>query len=187
MRRLNSVFIALGGNLGNVEENFRKALTILSGSIKIEAVSALYLSRPQVDIALPTMRLPPDFLNAALAGKTHLEPLKLLELLKAVELRLGREKLHKQCSPRPIDLDILIYDRLTLTLPNLVIPHPHLLERDFVILPLLEITGKSFYLYRRLKIALEKLRGCNNLYVKKRLEAMSWSDFVRSLVRVRRE
>ena len=185
--RAESVFIALGGNLGDVKGNFKKALTILSQSIKIEAVSSLYLSRPQGDITQP------DFLNAALVAETTLKPLPLLKLLKSIESKLGRAKSTGRWQPRTIDLDILFYDKLKLKTPELIIPHPYIFERDFVIRPLLEISSKSStngafdYLHSKLKIGLEKLRENDNLYIKRQLEELSWHSFLLSLARDHRE
>ncbi len=78
------------------------------------------------------------FFNAALKIQTKLSPPKLLQTLKDIEKQLGRVKTVRN-GPRPIDLDILFYDNLKLETPSLIIPHPRMLERDFVLIPLKEI------------------------------------------------
>ena len=80
------------------------------------------------------------FLNSVIKVQTELEPKELLKVLKNIENQLGRVKTI-QDGPRPIDLDILLYDDLKLNTPSLIIPHPRMLERDFVLIPLKEIAN----------------------------------------------
>lgn len=84
------------------------------------------------------MRDQPDFVNAAALLETALSPRELLAALKRLELELGRNETY-HWGPRVIDLDILAYDDLTLREPGLTIPHPHLHERAFALVPLAEI------------------------------------------------
>lgn len=79
------------------------------------------------------------FLNAVLEITTHLSPLELLKRLQSIELDLGRPAEHGHNTPRPIDLDILYCDDLTLAEPELILPHPRLVERRFVLQPLADI------------------------------------------------
>ncbi len=127
-----AVYIALGSNLGDREQNLREALGLLPPLVAVEAVSALYESKPQSPAP------PPDYLNAACRVATELAPHDLLQYLKDIERRLGRVP-GPRWSPRPIDLDIALYDGLVLEEQDLVIPHPRLLERNFVLQPLLDL------------------------------------------------
>ena len=127
-----AVYIALGSNLGDREHNLRQALRLLPPLVQVEAVSALYESKPQPPAP------PPDYLNAACRAATELAPHELLRHLQDIERRLGRTP-GPRWSPRPIDLDIALYDGLVLEDPDLVIPHPRLLERNFVLQPLLDL------------------------------------------------
>ncbi|HLF76147.1 MAG TPA: 2-amino-4-hydroxy-6-hydroxymethyldihydropteridine diphosphokinase [Dehalococcoidia bacterium] len=127
-----AVYIALGSNLGDRERNLREALRLLAPLVQVEAVSALYESEPQPPAP------PPSYLNAACRVATALSPRELLRHLKAIEQQLGRQP-GPRWSPRPIDLDIALYDDLVLAEPDLTIPHPRLLERSFVLQPLLDL------------------------------------------------
>ncbi len=129
----NRAFLALGSNLGDRLANLRKAVSVLRESgCQTTGVSSVYETKP---VGLTDQ---PDFLNAVIRIKTEHSPKALLELCQAVELRLGRERTIKW-GPRVIDLDILLYDGVTLDEPGLTIPHPRMLERAFVLVPLLEI------------------------------------------------
>ena len=78
----------------------------------------------------------PDFLNAVATGRTALSPLRLLGLLQRLEAEAGREGRGETNGPRPLDLDLLLYGDLQIDLPGLVVPHPRLRERRFVLVPL---------------------------------------------------
>ncbi len=124
--------IGLGSNLGDPAANVRAAIEALSEVGKVAARSRLYRTKPwgRVD--------QPDFCNAAAIVETQLAPRELLERLKALERRLGR-KPSERWGPRAIDFDILFYDDMSLDEPGLQLPHPRLLERAFVLVPLAEI------------------------------------------------
>lgn len=81
----------------------------------------------------------PDFLNAVVTGRTLLPPLDLLGLLKRLEVRAGRNLPGEENGPRPLDLDILLYGSERIRLPDLVVPHPRLAERRFVLAPLADL------------------------------------------------
>jgi 2-amino-4-hydroxy-6-hydroxymethyldihydropteridine diphosphokinase len=127
-----AVYIALGSNLGDRRQNLREALRLLPPEVVVEAVSALYESEPQPPAP------PPNYLNAACRASTKLSPRDLLNHLKAIERQLGREP-GPRWSPRPIDLDIALYDDLVIDEPDLTVPHPRLAERNFVLRPLLDL------------------------------------------------
>ena len=127
------VYLGVGSNLGNRQENIQKALKLLQEyRIEIVQTSTLIETEP--------VGGPPQgkFLNGALKAKTDLSPLELLKTLKSIEKTLGRVKTSVN-DPRPIDLDILLYDNVELNTAELVIPHPKMLTRDFVLTPLKEI------------------------------------------------
>ncbi|HEY7467052.1 MAG TPA: 2-amino-4-hydroxy-6-hydroxymethyldihydropteridine diphosphokinase [Dehalococcoidia bacterium] len=127
-----AVYIALGANLGDRRANLAEALRRLEPTIHVEAVSALYESPPQPPAP------PPAYLNAACRVTTRLEPRDLLVFLKRIEREMGRETTQRW-APRPIDLDIALYDDRIVDEPGLTIPHPRLAERAFVLRPLLDL------------------------------------------------
>ncbi len=132
MTNKHTVYLALGTNLGNRQDNLEKALQALPPQVKISAVSRLYETTPAYVVDQPA------FLNIAARGHTELPPPELLDYLKLLEGRIGREKSFRY-GPRKIDLDIVFYDDLTLNLPHLQIPHPRMVERGFVLHPLVDI------------------------------------------------
>ncbi len=128
-----TVYLALGSNIGDREENIRGAIILLNNSgIAIKKVSALYETEP-VDYLDQGW-----FLNAALEAETALEPLVLLKLLGGIEEAMGSKKAFKK-GPRLMDLDILLYGDQSLETLDLQIPHPRMLDRKFVLVPLAEI------------------------------------------------
>ncbi len=127
-----TVYFSLGSNMGDREQMLFQSLTLLSQKVAVEAVSSLYETRPQHNSNQPM------FLNAACCVSTMLKPHQLLTLIKGIESKLGRlPNTHNQ--PRPIDIDILLYDNLVMQDQTLRIPHPLMLERAFVLIPLAEI------------------------------------------------
>ena len=127
------IHLGLGSNLGNRLANLRMALRFLEPLVRIEAVSSLYQTAPVGP------KPQPDFYNAVCRGRTGLAPEGLLRYLKHVEFEIGRRP-GPRWGPRSIDIDILLYgDRLVET-PDLVIPHPLLAERAFVLVPLAEVS-----------------------------------------------
>jgi len=126
------VFLGLGSNLGNREAYLRTALTALASVVAIDAISSIYETEP---VGYSDQ---PRFLNAVCSGTTALEPLALLCAIKQIERDLGRTPTIRY-GPRLIDIDILLYGDLILDTPKLQIPHPRLVERAFMLLPLMEI------------------------------------------------
>jgi len=132
------VYLGLGTNLGNLEENISKAVALLKDTpgIVVEKVSGTYETVPVSDIEQS------DYLNAAVKIKTKLGPHDLLEVCQELEKKLGRTQ-QKQWAPRIIDIDILLYDDLIIDKDDdLIIPHPLMHERYFVLKPLMEIAGE---------------------------------------------
>jgi len=129
------VYLALGSNLGDRREHLRRAAAQLRVRAQAElvAASALYAT------AAIGIDAGPEFLNAALALRTPLTPEALLELCQALEAEAGRQRVPGQWTSRPLDLDLLSWEGLTLNTPRLILPHPRLQERGFVLAPLQEI------------------------------------------------
>jgi 2-amino-4-hydroxy-6-hydroxymethyldihydropteridine diphosphokinase len=129
------VFIALGSNLGDRAENLVRALSALADGVTIRAQSSVRETKPQY------VTDQPPFLNMVVRGSTELDPFALLIFLKKIETNLGR-KPSRRFGPRQIDLDILYYEDKIVNEADLVLPHPRIAERDFVLLPLAEIAAK---------------------------------------------
>ena len=104
----------------------------MSDFVIIDKISSLYKSSPfgYTD--------QPPFINAAVQIKTESPPLELLSQLQIIEKKLGKKVIHKN-GPRIIDIDLLVYQEFTLELENLTLPHPGILNRDFVLLPMLDL------------------------------------------------
>ncbi len=129
------VAIALGGNLGDTVACFERAVTLLAvGGVRNIRQAPLFITTP-VDCKPGT----PDFVNSALTASWNDSPEELLRLCQAIEQRLGRPAKHSSRESRIIDLDILLFDFLSLVSPNLIIPHPRLRLRRFVLEPLTQI------------------------------------------------
>jgi 2-amino-4-hydroxy-6-hydroxymethyldihydropteridine diphosphokinase len=130
-----TVYVALGTNLGDRRANLSEAIRQVKQKVRIERLSSIY----ETEAAYITDQ--PQFLNMALRGAVdadELPPRELLQFLKDIEGRMGREHLVRY-GPRLIDLDILAYGDVRMDEANLVIPHPRAVERDFVLAPLAEI------------------------------------------------
>ena len=130
--KLVTVYLGLGSNLGNRQHNLIKAIELLSRQMRVEQVSSLYETEPVGYYEQPR------FLNAVCQATTSLTTEELLSLVKKIEVALGRIPNFPN-APRPIDIDILFYSNQVIHSPQLTIPHPHLEERAFVLVPLLEI------------------------------------------------
>jgi 2-amino-4-hydroxy-6-hydroxymethyldihydropteridine diphosphokinase len=128
-----TAYLALGANIGDREANLREAVRRLRESgCKVTAVSSLYLTKPVGVLDQP------DFINAVIGTETALAPHDLLRLCRSIEETLGRERTIRW-GPRVIDIDILLYEGAVVDEPELVLPHPRMLERAFVLVPLAEI------------------------------------------------
>lgn len=127
-----TVYLALGSNVGNRRAHLLAAIDQLEQQVRVEQVSAIYETEP----AYVTDQ--PRFYNTVLRGSTCLTPAELLHFAKSIEQRMGREE-GQRYYPRPIDIDILAYGDLQLAQPDLIIPHPRITERAFVLVPLAEI------------------------------------------------
>ena len=126
------VYLALGTNLGDRLANLKQAIAALTPQMDVKAKSQVYETPPW------GVEDQPKFLNQAIKVTTYLDAEPLLKHLKRLEVALGRTG-SVQNGPRLIDMDILFYDDLVLDKPSLVIPHPRLQERAFVLRPLMDI------------------------------------------------
>ncbi|MFC1983876.1 2-amino-4-hydroxy-6-hydroxymethyldihydropteridine diphosphokinase [Chloroflexota bacterium] len=126
------VYLGLGSNLGNRQDNLDKALDFLAQRLRVEKISPVYETEPVGNINQPR------FLNLACQAYTILAPVELLTLAKGIERKLGRMSSESN-APRPIDIDILFYGEQIVETPELVIPHPRLAGRAFVLIPLAEV------------------------------------------------
>lgn len=133
-------YLGLGSNLGDKHENLKKAIRNIGKLIgEIDRQSAFYTTEPW------GFESKNSFLNACVKVKTNLSPHQLLESTQRIERAMGRkEKSHNaQYHDRLIDIDILLYDDIHVNEPGLIIPHPLMEEREFVMVPLKEILGNG--------------------------------------------
>lgn len=128
------VYLALGSNIGDRAGNIHTALRAINEYAAIETTSFLY------ETAAAYYTNQPTFLNAVCEVTTHLSPIDLLQAIEATMEKMGRERLIPN-GPRVIDIDILLYDDLRFESPELIIPHPGIAERDFVLEPLCDVAG----------------------------------------------
>ena len=134
-------WIGLGGNLGDAVATLHAALQELDGLPQTRLVRASKFYRtPAWGVAEQ-----PDFINAVALLETRLSPRDLLDALLDIERAFGRERHRSErWGPRVLDLDLLLYDSAVIDEPGLCVPHPHLHERAFALLPLVEITPDAF-------------------------------------------
>jgi len=128
-------YIGLGSNLSDPAAQVRQALDGLAGlprTLRV-AVSRLYGSRPMGPVNQP------DFVNAVAGMLTQLTAVELLQALRNQEARAGRSAVHEHWGPRVIDLDILVFGREQCSSEELVLPHPGVVARNFVLYPLADI------------------------------------------------
>jgi len=146
-------YIGLGSNLGERKSFLDRALELLEREPGIEVVGVSEV-RDTEPVGLEDQ---PRFLNAAAALETDLPALDLLARLLAVERALGRERGGPRFGPRTIDLDLLLYGEETIEEPGLIVPHPRLAERPFVLEPLLDLDpGLALPDGRRVRDLLER-------------------------------
>ena len=132
-----AVYLGLGSNMGERQDNLDGALDFLSQRLRVDKVSSVYDTEPAGNIHQPR------FLNMVCLAYTRLTPMALLALVKGIERKLGR--VGKSGKPRTIDIDILLYGDRVIDTPELVIPHPKMTERAFVLIPLDEIASDTVH------------------------------------------
>ena len=128
-----AIYIALGSNLGDKENNLKEALRRLTKKgITVRRVSGFILTEPY------GVTDQPDFLNAVAEIETDKSPAELLQILLQTEREMGRKRI-RRWGERNIDLDLLLYDDRIIDRPELKVPHPDMQNRDFVLCPLAQI------------------------------------------------
>jgi 2-amino-4-hydroxy-6-hydroxymethyldihydropteridine diphosphokinase len=146
--------IGLGGNIGDVRTTLDRAVAALCDGDRIRLLAQ------SSDYATPPWGVEdqPAFVNRCIAVATALTPRALLDRALAVERTLGRERAgERRWGPRTIDIDLLAYDDIALDEPGLTLPHPHLLARAFVLVPLAEIVPDRIVAGVRVRDALARL------------------------------
>jgi 2-amino-4-hydroxy-6-hydroxymethyldihydropteridine diphosphokinase len=146
----HKVYLALGTNLGDRPGNLRQALQKLRACANVEQVSRCYETKP---VGYEDQ---PDFLNLTCCITTELAPLQLLRSLRDIEQQMGRQASFRN-APRPIDIDILLFDDLVVDFPELTIPHPRMSERAFVLAPLADIAPEI--VHPILKLTVREMLG----------------------------
>ena len=132
---LTTVYLGLGSNVGDTWQNLRNGVAGLQAhGVTVEAVSPAYLTEPVGEVLDQA-----DFLNAALRATTILRPEPLLDACKAVEVQLGRDMTAPRHAPRPLDVDLLLFGDSAFSSERLTLPHPDLINRRFVMIPLLDL------------------------------------------------
>ncbi|WP_018873348.1 2-amino-4-hydroxy-6-hydroxymethyldihydropteridine diphosphokinase [Thioalkalivibrio sp. ALJ16] len=129
-------YIGIGANLGDPEAQVRESFVRLARDLpqtRLTGRSRLFRNPPMGP------QDQPDYVNAVARLQTHLPPLELLDGLQAIECACGRERDGTRWGPRRLDLDLLLFGDQQLELPGLQVPHAGIAERDFVVLPLLEL------------------------------------------------
>jgi len=131
-------YIGVGSNVGDREANCRKAFELLADTGRVISVSSMYRTEPV------GYKEQEDFINAVVSIETDLSARELLDACRAIEGRLGRKRTLRW-GPRTIDLDILLYGDQIMNQPHLVIPHPLMTTRKFVLVPLVEIAPEVMH------------------------------------------
>jgi 2-amino-4-hydroxy-6-hydroxymethyldihydropteridine diphosphokinase len=148
------VLLALGANVGDPRANLERAIALLCDGdlVRLQARSSDYQTPPW------GLEQQPEFVNLCLVVETALTPAALLERIQQIERALGRDRAHEvRWGPRPIDIDIIAYDDVVVDEPALKLPHPHLFERAFVLVPLAEIAPERIIAGTRVSDALTRI------------------------------
>jgi 2-amino-4-hydroxy-6-hydroxymethyldihydropteridine diphosphokinase len=149
-----SALIALGGNVGDVRATFKSAIADIccAAQAVLLARSSDYVTPPWGDAQQAR------FVNACIEIETGLAPLRLLSALQRIEQAFGRDRSReRRWGPRTLDLDLIAYDDLSMDQPELTLPHPRVLERAFVLVPLAEIAPERLIAGRCVGEALAEL------------------------------
>jgi len=135
MKKTNKVYLSMGSNIGDRESNIAQAISALEVSQDIDNITntSFYLTEPMYN------KEQEYFINTVVGLETVLKPFELLDLIKNIESMLGRKQQRKKNMPRTIDIDILVYGASVMETKELVIPHPNIVHRKFVLIPFDEI------------------------------------------------
>ena len=131
---MKTAYLGLGSNLGDRQHNLERALELLEagGGVEIVRRSSIYETEPQ------ELKSQPWFLNMVVEIRTALFPMQLLARIARIESELGRQRVVAK-GPRTVDIDILLFGNFVIDTPKLMVPHPGLTERRFVLEPLVEL------------------------------------------------
>jgi 2-amino-4-hydroxy-6-hydroxymethyldihydropteridine diphosphokinase len=141
---MSTAYLLLGTNLGDKEQNLSNAVRSLKKLGRVKKLSPIYETEPW---GFADER---NFFNMDLSLETRLNPFELLAEILRIEISIGRTRQEKQWVAREIDIDIIFYDDIVIDEENLVIPHPHLKNRKFALVPLNEIAPSLIHpLYRK--------------------------------------
>jgi 2-amino-4-hydroxy-6-hydroxymethyldihydropteridine diphosphokinase len=132
---MSRVFLGVGSNEGERLERISSAIRALAATPQIRVVQMAMIIETEAVGGPPQ----PAYLNTVLEMDTSLEPMELLNALQRIEQRLGRLPSTQRWGPRPIDLDLLLYEDRVMQLPTLCVPHPRMQERRFVLEPLTQL------------------------------------------------
>ena len=159
------VYLSLGSNLGDRRANLKKALRLLSEGVEIVKVSSVYDTDP-VGVGKQ-----PRFLNLMCRVNTDIGPMQLLSFVKGIESNRGRD-LSLRDTPRIIDIDIIFHGDIIIESPELVIPHPRMRERAFVLVPFAEIAPEVVHPVtgERIGDLAARVEGRDGVVKKRRLE-----------------
>ncbi|MCX7708750.1 MAG: 2-amino-4-hydroxy-6-hydroxymethyldihydropteridine diphosphokinase [Clostridia bacterium] len=154
----NAAYLALGSNIGDREKNLAEAVKHIADLPEtwVEGVSAIYETDPVGFIEQD------QFLNMVIKVKTRYPPLGLLEQLQKIELRMKRTRLIRW-GPRTMDIDILLYGNEHIQLPELVVPHPRMFERAFVLIPLRDVVDSPEVMGKNIKYLIEQCEDKNGV------------------------
>ncbi len=162
-------FLGLGTNLGDREENLKKAIENISAFAgEVISFSQIYETEPW------GFRSEDHFFNMVIQIKTNLKPVDLLKLLLKIEIQMGRVRGAEKYSSRIIDIDILLYENEIINKPYLKVPHPMIQERKFVLVPLCDIAPEMIHpvLNKTFKILLEE---CDDESIVKKINPLFFS------------
>lgn len=153
---MHKVFLGIGGNIGNKQKNFAEVLNWIENSIgTVVKKSSVYETPPW------GFNAEENFWNQVVLVETKFTPLELLERIQQIEAHFGRERKTKQYISREMDIDILYFDDDFLEVENLVIPHPRIHQRKFVLVPLVEIAPGLKHPLLRLT-SIQMLENCRD-------------------------
>lgn len=149
---MNKIYLGLGSNIGDSKKNIESALLMLSKKVNILNKSSYYETEP---IGFKDQ---PWFLNAVIEGETDLNPRELLDFTQSIERDMKRVKTILN-GPRIIDVDILLYEDIKMDTETLIIPHPRIHERAFVMVPLFELAPNLIINNMQIEDIIRKNKG----------------------------
>jgi 2-amino-4-hydroxy-6-hydroxymethyldihydropteridine diphosphokinase len=165
-----SVYLGLGSNQGDRLDNIVTSIRKLSLNTIVEQISSVYETEPVGYTDQPL------FLNAVVSVRTELEPLELLHFIKQIEVELGRRPDFRN-APRTTDIDILFYGDMVLQSGELTIPHPRIVGRAFVLVPLAEIAPEFIHPTAMKKVD-DLLAGVSGVNGVNRMEGISLKEAI---------